>query len=88
MKTFSLSCVLLAVAASAAEDHDHDHDHKKSYTGVELINGDKSLISASYTDWKIEGTGDSQTMTQWMVLTATWGKDTETLETGEEVQVY
>ena len=83
MKPFSLSCVLLAVAASA-----DDHANKKSYTGGSLTNGAKTVKAASYTNWKIKGTGDSQTMTQWMVQTLTWGKDAETLETGEELQVY
>ena len=83
MKSFSASCVLLAVAVSA-----DGHANKKSYTGGVLTNGDKSVTAASYTNWKLEGTGESQTMTQWMVQTLTWGKADEVLSAGDELQVY
>ena len=83
MKSFSASCALLAVAVSA-----DGHANKKSYTGGEVTNGDKKVQAAAYTNWALEGTGESQTMTQWMVQTLTWGKADEVLSAGDELQVY
>ena len=73
---------LLAASASAATSY------KSPWTGGSVTLDGKTVTSAGYTDWKLEGEGSNQTMRQELVQTLTFGKDTEALEEQEVLQVY
>ena len=84
MKTFSARCALFALTASLTRAA----NYKSPWTAGSLTNGDKSLTAAGYTDWSLEGEGETQKMKQELVQTLTWGEEADELEMGEMVQVY
>ena len=84
MKSFSARCALLALTASLT----NAANYKSNWTTGSLTNGAKSLTAAGYTDWSLEGEGETQKMKQDLVQTLTWGEEADELEVGEKVQVY
>ena len=84
MKSFSARCALFALTASLTRAA----NYKSPWTAGSLTNGAKSLTAAGYTDWSLEGEGETQKMKQELVQTLTWGEEADELEVGEMVQVY